>query len=95
MEFQDKVLKCKDCGADFVFTAGEQEFYAEKGFENEPARCKDCRVNRKNQREGRDGAPAREMHDAICASCGIETKVPFKPRNDRPIYCRDCFAGRK
>lgn len=93
MEFQDKVLKCKDCGADFVFTAGEQEFYAEKGFENEPARCKDCRANRRSQRDG--GAPAREMHDAICASCGAETKVPFKPRNDRPIYCRDCFAGRK
>ena len=95
MEFQDKVLKCKDCGADFVFTAGEQEFYAEKGFENEPARCKECRIARKNQREGRDGAPAREMYDAICASCGIETKVPFKPRNDRPIYCRDCFAAHK
>lgn len=93
MAFEDKVLKCKDCGNDFVFTVGEQEFYAEKGFENEPARCKDCRISRKNQR-GDNSAPAREMHDAVCANCGAETKVPFKPRNDRPIYCRDCFTGR-
>jgi hypothetical protein len=49
-EFTDKTLKCKDCGADFVFTAGEQAFYKEKGFQNEPTRCKDCRQARKNNR---------------------------------------------
>jgi len=47
---QDKTIKCKDCGNEFVFTVGEQEFYKEKGFENEPIRCKECRINRKNQR---------------------------------------------
>ncbi len=46
----DKTLKCKDCGSDFVFTEGEQAFYKEKGFENEPQRCPDCRRARKQQR---------------------------------------------
>ena len=41
--FEDKTLVCKDCGAEFIFSAGEQEFYAEKGFQNEPIRCKACR----------------------------------------------------
>lgn len=73
--YQDKTLVCKECGAEFVFTAGEQEFYAEKGFENEPQRCKSCRNARKN------GAKAeREMYEATCASCGGVAKVPFKPR---------------
>ena len=46
--YEDKTLKCKECGAEFVFTAGEQEFYAERGFQNEPQRCKACRDARKN-----------------------------------------------
>jgi DNA replicative helicase MCM subunit Mcm2 (Cdc46/Mcm family) len=49
-ELQDKTLVCKDCGAEFVFTVGEQQFYAEKGFENEPQRCPACRKARKQQR---------------------------------------------
>ena len=48
--YQDKTLVCRDCGAEFVFTAGEQEFYAEKGFQNEPTRCKECRTARKASR---------------------------------------------
>jgi CxxC-x17-CxxC domain-containing protein len=96
MAFQDKTLKCKDCGCDFIFTTGEQEFYAEKGFENEPARCRDCRDAKKRSREGGESQGAqREMHEAVCAECGVTTKVPFKPRNDRPIYCRDCFNAKK
>ncbi len=96
MAFQDKTLKCKDCGKEFIFSAGEQEFYAEKGFENEPARCRECRDARRRSRESADGqAPQREMYEAVCADCGVVTKVPFKPRNDRPIYCRDCFMARK
>jgi CxxC-x17-CxxC domain-containing protein len=92
MAFQDKTLKCKDCGCDFIFTVGEQDFYAEKGFENEPVRCRDCRETRKRGRsDSSSAAPQREMHEAVCAQCGITTQVPFKPRNDRPIYCRDCF----
>jgi CxxC-x17-CxxC domain-containing protein len=94
MDFQDKTLVCKDCGADFIFTAGEQEFYAEKGFQNEPARCRDCRNSRKRQRnEGAGNGGTREMFEAVCASCGITTQVPFKPRLNRPVYCRDCFQN--
>ena len=89
--YEDKTLVCKDCGAEFVFTAGEQEFYAEKGFQNEPTRCKACRQARKASRPAA-GAP-REMHDAICANCGKPTQVPFEPKGDRPVYCSECFAA--
>jgi DNA-directed RNA polymerase subunit RPC12/RpoP len=51
----DKVLTCKDCGAEFTFTESEQEFYKEKGFENEPQRCPDCRRARKQQRNNNGG----------------------------------------
>ncbi len=50
--FEDKTLVCKECGKEFVFTAGEQEFYAERGFQNEPQRCKACRDARKNATRG-------------------------------------------
>ena len=66
--FEDKTLVCKDCGKEFVWTAGEQEFYASRGF---------------------------EMFDATCASCGKACKVPFQPREDRPVYCSECFAKMK
>lgn len=91
--FEDKTLVCKECGNEFVFTAGEQEFYASRGFENEPQRCKSCRDKRKAAMGG--AKPAREMFTAICASCGKEAKVPFQPREDRPVYCSDCFAKMK
>lgn len=51
----DKTLICKDCGREFVFTEGEQAFYKEKGFENEPQRCPECRRARKAQRNNRNG----------------------------------------
>lgn len=85
--FEDKTLNCKECGAEFIFTAGEQEFYSEKGFVNEPQRCKSCRDIRKNAAKS-----SREFHVATCADCGCEAKVPFKPREDRPVYCSECFA---
>ena len=85
--YEDKTLICKDCGNEFIFSAVEQEFYAEKGFVNEPQRCKECRLARKAAAK----AP-REMHDAICASCGAACKVPFQPKDDRPVYCSECFA---
>ena len=44
---QDKIIVCKDCGNQFTFSAGEQEFFSQKGFENKPVRCKDCRAKRK------------------------------------------------
>ncbi len=88
--FEDKTLVCKDCGKEFIFTAGEQEFYAEKGFQNEPVRCKECRGARKASRNS-----DREMYDAVCADCGAPTKIPFQPRNDRPVYCSACFQNHK
>ncbi len=88
--YEDKNLVCKDCGQEFVFTAGEQEFYASRGFENEPQRCKPCRDSHKASLHGN-----REMHTATCANCGKEAKVPFKPREDRPVYCSECFATMK
>ena len=88
--YEDRTLKCKECGSDFTFTAGEQEFYAEKGFMNEPQRCKICRDNKKVA-----SRQPKEMFIAVCAECGGEAKVPFEPKNDRPIYCSDCFAKSK
>ena len=85
--YQDKTIVCKDCGQTFVFTAGEQEFYAERGFQNEPQRCKSCRDKRKN-----GNGPAREYFTATCAACGGEARVPFQPKDDRPVYCSECFA---
>ncbi len=87
---QDKTLTCKDCRAEFAFTARDQQFYAEKGFANEPQRCRDCRALRKTARP-RAGA-SRDVFDATCARCDVATTVSFKPRGDRPIYCRDCYA---
>ncbi|HPF53734.1 MAG TPA: zinc-ribbon domain containing protein [Eubacteriales bacterium] len=88
--FEDKVLVCKDCGKQFVFSAGEQDFYAQQNFQNEPLRCPECRRLRKKPR-----TPEREMFDAVCAGCGAPTKVPFQPRNDKPIYCEDCYRKRR
>ena len=85
--YSDKTLVCKDCGNEFVFTAGEQEFYDSKGFSNEPQRCKSCRDARKLQNRN-----DREMFCAPCASCGKEARIPFRPREDRPVYCSECFS---
>ena len=95
---QDRNLTCRDCGAGFTFTASEQEFFAEKGFTNEPGRCPECRAARKAQNRrggGRDSGgysrQDRQMYPAVCATCGKNTEVPFQPREDRPVYCRDCY----
>ncbi len=90
MEFVDRDLTCRECGAAFVFTAREQEFYASKGFENEPTRCPNCRSARKG---GRRGGP-RELTEIACAACGLVTEVPFKPTGTRPVYCRECYGAR-
>jgi CxxC-x17-CxxC domain-containing protein len=123
MSYADKIIRCRDCGADFVFTAGEQEFYAQKGFTNEPSRCPACRQARKSSGGGGGGGYSsrdsygdrggysdrggyggggggydrgpREMHTAICASCGKEAQVPFVPRGDKPVYCSDCFKSQR
>jgi CxxC-x17-CxxC domain-containing protein len=98
---EDRHITCVDCGEDFVFTSGEQEFYRQKGLTNAPTRCKNCREARKaNRSEG--GGPAGhaarsagEMHSAVCSDCGAETQVPFVPTGTRPVYCRDCFQKHK
>ncbi len=91
MALSDKTLVCVECAAEFTFTVGEQEFFASRGFTNEPRRCPECRQTRKSQRSF-EGGP-REMHPAVCAQCGMDTMVPFRPRGDRPVYCSDCFSS--
>jgi CxxC-x17-CxxC domain-containing protein len=92
MEYRDKVLKCVDCGTDFVFTAGEQIFYADKGFRNEPKRCKNCKSQRgQNHGQGH----SRSETTTVCSQCGKETTVPFRPTQGRPVYCRECFQQRR
>jgi len=91
--YRDKTLVCSDCGNEFVFTAGEQEFYDAKGFTNEPRRCPDCRAAHKRQRSSSRGS--RQMYETVCASCGATCQVPFQPRGDRPVYCSNCFDNRR
>ncbi|MDF2565616.1 MAG: hypothetical protein K0Q53_2011 [Massilibacillus sp.] len=100
MTYQDKELSCKECGVQFAFTASEQDFYAEKGFQNEPSRCPECRAARKaqNNRGGNNNSgfrQQREMFDTVCSECGKETQVPFKPTAGKPVFCRDCFQAHK
>ncbi|MCW2277191.1 zinc-ribbon domain containing protein [Heliophilum fasciatum] len=96
--FEDKTLSCKECGVEFLFSAREQAFYEEKGFQNEPSRCPDCRAARKrrmNENGGDNGRPQREMFETVCAECGVTTTVPFRPTGDRPVYCRSCFQAHR
>ncbi|MFI5274496.1 MAG: zinc-ribbon domain containing protein [Ktedonobacterales bacterium] len=88
--YEDKTLLCRECGQEFVFSAGEQEFYQQKGLLNEPGHCPNCRQRRRQSQGGGERAP-REMHTIVCAECGKEDQVPFLPRNDKPVYCSDCF----
>jgi CxxC-x17-CxxC domain-containing protein len=93
MEYRDRTLVCVECHQQFVWTAGEQLFYADKNFKNEPKRCKEC----KNRRSSRMGAQPRERVETStrCSQCGKETTVPFKPTQGRPVFCKECFQQRK
>src|SRR5512135_1894602 len=103
MEFQDKVLKCIDCGAEFVFTAGEQLFFHDKQFKNEPKRCKPCKAKRASSLSGQaTAAPGgggqsftKVETRTTCSQCGKETTVPFKPTQGRPVFCRECFQAKR
>jgi CxxC-x17-CxxC domain-containing protein len=95
MMLSDKTLTCVDCGYEFTFTAGEQTFFASKGYTNEPRRCPQCRGARKSQERSYGGSygSAREMHQAVCAQCGKDAIVPFRPTGQKPVYCSDCFSS--
>ena len=95
MEYQDRVLKCVECGAEFVFTGGEQMFFADKGFKNEPKRCKACKSKRGASNSAATGNSQRAETRTNCSQCGKETTVPFKPTQGRPVYCRECFQQRR
>ena len=93
--FEDKTLVCRECGNEFVFTASEQQFYADKGFQNEPGRCPACRAARRNNNNNAQPRGERQMYEVICDGCGQTTQVPFQPRGDRPVYCRACFEANR
>lgn len=103
MPYEDKTIVCADCGEEFVHSADDQARYAERGFTNEPKRCRACREKRKAQssRPPRDGGGGggsrqpRESFEVTCAACGARTTVPFKPSGNRPVYCRDCFRNKR
>jgi CxxC-x17-CxxC domain-containing protein len=91
MEFVDKILKCVDCGNDFVFTAGEQLFFHDKQFKNDPKRCKQCKA----KRAAGNGNGVRAETRTTCSQCGSDTTVPFKPTQGRPVLCRSCFQQKR
>jgi CxxC-x17-CxxC domain-containing protein len=93
--FTDKSLSCIDCGGEFIFTRNEQAFYAERGFTNEPKRCKNCRDKRKGSRDSGGGMRERNMVSVTCDSCGVATEVPFQPVSGKPVYCRECYNQRR
>ncbi len=94
MEYQDKSLTCVDCGAEFIWTAGEQVFFADKQFKNEPKRCKACKGKRASRPAGAMGRERVET-TTNCSACGKETTVPFRPTQGRPVLCKECFQQRK
>ena len=101
MALSDQTLYCRDCNSEFVFTVGEQEFFASHNLTNAPTRCPSCRAARKGQASGGYGESRsssrepRQMYTAICSNCGNEALVPFQPRGDKPVYCSDCFQPQR
>lgn len=105
MTYTDRTINCVDCGVDFIHSAADQEFYAQKGFSSEPKRCSSCRATRRSTRDTwddareiggprgyeRGGSVEREYFAVVCSRCGNQAQVPFRPRMDRPVYCSDCF----
>jgi CxxC-x17-CxxC domain-containing protein len=92
MPYEDKTLSCRDCHQPFIFSAGEQEFFASKDLQNEPKRCPNCRVSSRLLKEGKDLNQSTELP---CDQCGVNTRVPFKPTRAKPVYCSPCLQKRK
>src|SRR6202789_1186422 len=105
----DLLLQCSDCGQEFVFTAGEQQFFQERGYSS-PRRCKPCRQAKQGSAGGAHGASHSQPQGGysasagggmstgttvVCASCGQTTTVPFEPRGDRPVYCKSCYRPKQ
>lgn len=78
----DKLLRCKECGREFLFTEEEQAYYAKQGLSRAPTHCKDCRRARRSRR----------VYTGVCAACGKPARVPFAPQEGKLVYCGDCFA---
>jgi CxxC-x17-CxxC domain-containing protein len=100
VEFTDRTLTCIECGEEFVFSAGEQKFFALKNLVNDPRRCKNCKVQRPPGGGARDRSftgSSFVKHEtlATCSQCGKQTTLPFRPTQGRPVFCRDCFNHRK
>jgi len=89
MDFQDKTLTCKECNNEFNWSAGEQKFYADKGLQNSPGRCPDCRKAMKDKKTN------RQMYSIVCKECGKEGQVPFQPRNPDDVLCAECFGKKR
>jgi CxxC-x17-CxxC domain-containing protein len=96
-QFVDRILTCSDCHGEFIFTAGEQLFFHDKQFKNDPKRCKPCKLRRSGLAAVANGTglPAaglsRTETRTECSECGVQTTVPFKPTQGRPVLCRQCY----
>jgi CxxC-x17-CxxC domain-containing protein len=100
MDFVDRLLTCADCGGEFIFTAGEQLFFLDKQFKNDPKRCKPCKSRRAGVTTAPGTGPAaaglsRTETRTECSECGVVTTVPFKPTQGRPVLCRQCFKSKR
>ncbi|MGO9324975.1 MAG: CxxC-x17-CxxC domain-containing protein [Terracidiphilus sp.] len=91
----DMQITCSDCGQEFTFSSADQQFFQERGYST-PKRCKPCRQAKKADQggSGHRSTPSQGT-PVICSGCGQPTTVPFEPRGDRPVYCRDCYTARK
>ena len=94
MVFQERMLTCVQCSTPFPFTVEDQQFHAERGYTNEPRRCPACREARRAERRsmGGFGGGMRQMYPVVCAQCGKDTEVPFRPTGTRPVYCSECYS---
>ncbi len=105
MTYEDRNLTCVECNSEFVFSADDQDFHSQRGYQD-PKRCPSCRQARRGGGGGGYGGGgggggggygggSSTMYEAVCADCGGTARVPFQPRQDRPVYCSDCFSKQK
>ena len=93
----DLIRTCRNCGASFPFTEGEQAFYLERGYQP-PTYCPDCRDMRRAVAKESQLMPRgaqRPLFDAVCSECGMQTRVPFQPIPGLPVFCESCFTRKR